>query len=107
MPNPDGHILPGMFARVELVKRVFEGALAIPLYAVITQGEERFVYVDKDGRAEKRQVDLGVLAGWQVQVKAGLEAGERVIVVGHRMLDDGQAVEVIKNVSRPGEILES
>jgi membrane fusion protein (multidrug efflux system) len=107
IPNPDGHILPGMFARVELVKTVFEKALTVPLYAVITKGDERFVYVEKDGRAEKRTVELGILVNWQVQVTAGLKPGERVVVVGHRFLDDGQAVEVIKNVSHPREILES
>lgn len=107
VPNPDGRILPGMFARVELVKAVFDQALAIPLYAVITRGDERFVYVEKDGRAEKRIVELGVLVGWQVQIKAGLRPGERVIVVGHRFLDNGQKVEVIKDVSRPSEIFES
>jgi RND family efflux transporter MFP subunit len=107
VPNPDGHILPGMFGQVELVKQVFDQALAIPLYAVITHGDDRYVYIEKDGQAEKRLIKLGVLAGWQVHVKAGLSAGEKVIVVGHRFLDDGQAVKVIKNVSHPSEILKS
>jgi len=105
VPNPDGRILPGMFARVELVKAVFRRALAVPLYAVITQGEERFVYVEKDGRAEKRNIQLGILVGWQVQVISGLKPRDQVVVVGHRFLDDGQPVKVIKNVSDPREIL--
>ena len=54
VPNPDERILPGMFARVELVKTVYDRALAIPLYAVITQQDERFVYVEKEGRAACR-----------------------------------------------------
>jgi len=107
VPNPDGRILPGMFGQVELVKRVFDQALAVPLYAVITRGDERFVYVEKDGQAEKRLIKLGVLVGWQIHVEAGLSPGERVIVVGHRFLDDGQAVKVIKDVSDPSEILAS
>lgn len=107
VPNPDGHILPGMFARVELVKRVFNRALALPLYAVITQGDERFVYIENDNRAEKRNIKMGMLVGWQVHVTSGLAAGDRVIVVGHRFLDKGQPVEVIKNVSDPREILKS
>ena len=105
VPNPDRRILPGMFARVELVKKVFNQALAIPLYGVITQGNERFVYIEKDGRAKKRDVKLGALVGWQVHITSGLNAGDRVIVVGHRLLDDGQQVEVIKNVIDPSEIL--
>ena len=105
VPNPDGHILPGMFARVELIKQVFNQALAVPLYAIITQGDDRFVYIEKNGHAERRNVELGPLIDWQVQVPSGLRDGEKVIVVGQRFLNDGQAVEVIKNVSDPGEIL--
>ena len=45
--------------------------------------------------------------GWQVQVKAGLEPGERVIVVGHRFLDNGQPVKIMKNVNDPSEILKT
>ena len=105
VPNPDGRILPGMFARVELVKRVFNPALAIPLYGVITQGDERFVFIEKVGQARRRNIELGMLFGWEVQVTSGLAAGERVIVVGHRFLDSGQPVEVIKNVSNAQEIL--
>ena len=105
VPNPDGRILPGMFARVELVKHVYEDAVALPLYAIITQEDERFIFIEKEGRVEKRRVTLGTLIDWQVHITSGLKAGERVVVVGHRLLDDGQAVEVIKNVSNPNEIL--
>lgn len=107
VPNPDGRILPGMFARVELVKNVYENALAVPLYAIITQGNERFVFIEKDGRAEKRKVTLGALVGWEIHITSGLQAGDKVIAVGHRLLDDGQAVEVIRNVGHPNEILGS
>ena len=107
VPNPDGRILPGMFARVELVKHVYENAIALPLYTIITQRDEHFVFIEKESRVEKRRVKLGSLIGWQVHITSGLKAGEKVVVVGHRLLDDGQAVEVIKNVSNPSEILKS
>jgi RND family efflux transporter MFP subunit len=104
--NPDGQILPGMFARVELVKEIYTDALAVPLYAVISQGGAHIVYVERDGRAERRPVELGTLVGWDVQVTSGLTPGEHVIVVGHRFVDQGQTVEVIRNVSDPKEILQ-
>ncbi|MDB9823429.1 hypothetical protein OAC89_07005, partial [Deltaproteobacteria bacterium] len=100
-------ILPGMFARVELVKEVFNDALSIPLYAVISQNDENFVFLEKDKKAEKRFVELGILTGWQIQVKSGLAPGDKVIVVGHRQLDEGQSVEIIQNVSDAMEIIES
>ena len=105
VPNPEGRILPGMFARVELVKQVFGHALAVPLYAVISQGDEQYVYVERNGLAERRPLELGTLVGWEVHITSGLTPGERVIVVGHRQVDQGQAVEVIKNVSDTREIL--
>jgi len=105
VPNPDGQILPGMFARVELVKNVYEDALVIPLYAVITQGEQRFVFVENNGKAEKRLVTVGMLVDWQIHVVEGLEPGDRLVIVGHRLLDEGQVVDVVQNVSDPKEIL--
>lgn len=105
VPNPDGRILPGMFARVEIVKQIFEDAVVIPLYTVITQQDEKFVYIEKNGIAKKRDVELGLLSDWEIQVTKGLEPNDRLIIVGHRVLDDGQKVDVIKMVKNPREIL--
>jgi len=105
--NPDGRILPGMFARVEIVKKRIEDTIAVPLYTVISQDDENFVYLEKNNKAEKRRVELGILEGWMIQVKSGLNIGDKVIIVGHRQVDEGQAVQVIKNVTDPAEILKS
>lgn len=105
IPNTDGHILPGMFASVELVRAVYEKALVIPLYAVISQGEEQFVYIENNGSAKKTPVDVGQLVDWQVHITSGISANDKIIVVGHRLLNDGQPIEIIKNVSDVREIL--
>jgi membrane fusion protein, multidrug efflux system len=105
--NSDGRILPGMFARVELVKNRFESAFAIPLYSVISQDKNSFVYLEKNNKVEKHPVELGVLDGWMIQVKSGLKTGDKVIIVGHRQVDEGQTVQVIKNVTDASEILKS
>jgi len=105
IPNPDGDILPGMFASVELIRKAYKRALIVPLYAVINQGEEQFVYVENSGSAKKVPVEVGLLVDWQVQITSGLKPNDNVIVVGHRLLNEGQAVEVIKNVSDVQEIL--
>ncbi|MBN1907311.1 MAG: efflux RND transporter periplasmic adaptor subunit [Deltaproteobacteria bacterium] len=107
VPNPDGRILPGMFARVEIVKKRFENAFVIPLYAVIAQGNDKFVYIEKNGVVEKRAIELGLLSDWEIQVTKGLEPGDHLIIVGHRVLDSGQKVDVIRQVTDPREILNS
>ena len=105
IPNPKGDILPGMFASVELIRNVYNKALVVPLYAVINQGKEQFVYIENSSSAKKVQVEVGLLVDWQVHITSGLKPNDHVIVVGHRLLNEGQAVEVIKNVSDVQEIL--
>ncbi len=107
VPNPDGKILPGMFARVEIIKKRFQNSFVIPLYAVIAQGSDKFVYIEKDGVVEKRNIELGIISNWEIQVTKGLEPGDHLIIVGHRVLDSGQKVDVIRQVTDPREILNS
>ena len=102
--NESADILPGMFARVEIIKQEFPEALAIPLYAVISRDNKHYVYLEEDSVAKIREVRLGILDGWQIQVTEGLSPGERVIVVGQRSVDADQGVNVVKKVSSPSEI---
>jgi membrane fusion protein (multidrug efflux system) len=102
--NKAGEILPGMFARVEIIKEEFLNALAIPLYSVISRGDKHFVYLEDGNVAKLQEVKLGILDGWQIQVTEGLAAGQRVIVVGQRSVDADQKLNVVKKVTDPAEI---
>lgn len=102
--NASGEILPGMFARVNIVKREVRNGFAVPLYAVISRGDEQFIYIEKEGTAHVRMVETGILDGWRIQITKGLAENERVIVVGHRSVDEGQAVNVVRTVSDPEEL---
>lgn len=102
--NKSGEILPGMFARVEIVKEDFPDALAIPLYSIIARDNKHFIYLEEDSVARLQEVKLGILDGWKIQVTEGLEADQHVIVVGHRNVDDGQKLNVVKIVDNPAEI---
>ena len=46
-----------------------------------------------------------MLVDWQIQVVSGLKAGDRLVIVGHRLLEEGQLVDVVQNVNSPQEIL--
>jgi len=98
-------ILPGMFARVEIIKQEFPDALAIPLYAVISRDDKHYVYLEENGVAKLQEVKLGILDGWHIQITDGLKAGGEVIVVGQRSVDEGQKVNVVKRVTSPAEII--
>ncbi len=94
--NPTHSILPGMFIRADIVKRSVQDAIAIPIYAVISRNDEHFVFVEEDGVATKRLVELGIMEKWMVEVKSGLNPGDRLIVEGHRNIENEQRVEVVK-----------
>lgn len=92
IPNPDGRLRPGMYARLELPRRTLPAAVLVPLAAVVELEEARVVYVVEEERAVQRAVELGSVIGDQVVVAAGLAAGERVIVEGQRQVSPGQRV---------------
>ncbi len=102
--NKSGEILPGMFARVEIIKKEFPEALTIPLYAVISRDNKHFVFLEEGNVARLQEVRLGILDGWQIQITEGLAPGQRVIVVGQRSVDADQKLNVVKKVNHPAEI---
>lgn len=100
-PNPDGALLPGAFADVTLPIRQVENALTVPSIAVIPELGGKKVWVVENGTARPRQIETGIRTGDRVEVTSGLEAGERVIVVGLQLVRPGLEVEVVDG-SGPG-----
>lgn len=92
--NTDGRIRPGMIARASFVRRSLNDIVSVPLFSVIDKGGERIAFVEKDGVAEARTVTLGVIDGDRVQILAGLNVGENLIVAGQREIEDGVKVDV-------------
>jgi membrane fusion protein (multidrug efflux system) len=92
--NADGRIRPGMIARAAFLRRLIENAVTAPLFTVQDKGGERIVFVELNGVAQARSVELGVIEGDRVQVLSGLTAGDRLIVAGHTEVEDGTKVNV-------------
>ncbi len=103
--NSDNLILPGMFFRAQLVKKAFQDTVAVPLYTVIKRENQQFVYVEEDGVARIKPVELGVIEDWRVQVTDGLSFGSRVVIEGHRDIDDGHKLKVVRVLNDPMEAL--
>jgi membrane fusion protein, multidrug efflux system len=101
LDNPEHLILPGMFVRADIVKKSSDQALYIPFYSIISRNNEQYVFVEKDGAAEKRNVTTGIMEEWMVEITEGLEPGERVVVEGHRDVEDGRKVKVVKTITDP------
>jgi RND family efflux transporter MFP subunit len=97
--NTEQEILPDMFARVEIVKREVLDGIAVPVYSVINQNDQNFVYViGENDEVVRRPIEMGLQESWLVEVVSGLSTGERVVVVGHRNVQDGHVVNITKSV---------
>ena len=77
---PDAGLKPGMTSEVRILVREIEDALLVPLQAVAEVGGSHVVYVPAAGGAERRDVEIGESDGRQVEIKQGVEAGERVFL---------------------------
>ncbi len=55
---------------------------------------ERYLYVIRDGAAERRSVKVGRQIGSEVDILSGVEPGEEVAVTALSKLGDGVEVEV-------------
>lgn len=99
--NRTGTILPGMFFRAHVLKNTVYNAITIPLYSVISRNNEQFVFVANNAAVHKRPVKLGIIEKWQVQITEGLQAGEKIVVEGHRDVEDGQKIKVLKVLNEP------
>lgn len=103
--NGDNLILPGMFFRAQLIKKIFKDTVAVPLYTVIKRENRQFVYVEEDGVAKLKPVELGIIEDWRVQITNGLSLGSRVVVVGHRDIDEGHKLKIVRVLNDPHEAL--
>jgi membrane fusion protein, multidrug efflux system len=101
--NVSRDILPGMFVRANIVKQKITDTITIPFYSVVTRNDEQFVFIEKDGIAQKKEIELGIMENWMVQITNGLTVGDRLVIEGHRDIENGQRVNVVKVINNPNE----
>ena len=83
LDNRERRFTPGLFARVRLLGSGEFQAVLIDDKAVLTDQDRKYVYVvDKDGKAQRKDVQLGRTAEGLRIVETGLAAGDKVIVDG-------------------------
>jgi membrane fusion protein (multidrug efflux system) len=91
-PNPKRTLQSGMFIEARLATAVRPNAVVIPEDAIVALQGSSFVWVVNQGKATRRQVDLGVLTPGFVEARSGVEAAEQVVVGGQERLSEGAPV---------------
>ena len=110
VPNPRRELQAGMFIEARLATAVRPNAVVIAEDAVLPIQGTNYVWVVSDGKATRRQVDLGVRTPGFVEARTGVEAGEQVVVGGQERLAEGAPVAatlVDRGPARPASGRES
>ena len=93
-PNPRSLLLPGMYARAEIVQGTQTDGLLVPQRAVSRdeKGKATAMVVGADNKVQMRQLDATRTIGDNWLVTGGVRPGDRVIVEGGMMLRPGMVV---------------
>jgi membrane fusion protein (multidrug efflux system) len=94
LDNKERLLRSGQIVLVHLRRRVLKDAIMIPLLAVIPMEDSKAVYVVNSDQAQRREVELGIIKGDLIQVTDGLQAGDKLIISGHRLVAPGQKVNI-------------
>jgi RND family efflux transporter MFP subunit len=96
VPNGKEILRPGMFARTEF-NMGNRQSLVVPDVAIQKQMgvNDRYVYVIKDGVAERRVVTLGRQVGDKVEILSGVSEGESVAITSLSKIKNGSSVEIV------------
>ena len=99
LPNPNGLIKPQMVANMSVTRREVADAMVVPQDALVRVEDGYVVFVvserNEDTVAEVRPVELGPTRRNLVVVAVGIEPGEQLIVVGQKIVSDGDRVRVV------------
>lgn len=93
--NADERLRDGQFVRAQVVWEQRPDSIVVPKTAIIFQGEQRFIYVAQEGEtltAQRQAVELGLIQGDAVEVRQGLEPGEKIVISGIQGLSDGAPI---------------
>lgn len=97
VPNPEKVLMPGMFARAELVQGVISNAITIPQRTVARgpAGSATVLVINSESKVEVRPIEIDREIGAKVVVARGLKAGEQVVVEGSQKAPPGSAVKIV------------
>jgi multidrug efflux pump subunit AcrA (membrane-fusion protein) len=84
---------PGMFACAILELKQREQIVAVPTSSIVSIHGKHFIFVENEGKAQRKEVAIGIQDNCNTEILEGLREGEKLIVEGQHKLVDGVVVE--------------
>jgi multidrug efflux pump subunit AcrA (membrane-fusion protein) len=94
VPNSDGVLKPGTFARVHVESGKVDDVLTLPFAALQYRYGVNRAFVVSGDRLEMRELQVGERLGDRIEVTSGVKPGERVVVSDVETLNGGELVAV-------------
>jgi membrane fusion protein, multidrug efflux system len=101
VPNRDGRLRPGMFARVRLFTSGERESIVVPEESLFPLGDDKFVYKVVDGKAARQKVEIGQRREGRVEIMSGLAAQDVVVTAGVIKLREGAPVTLANSAPEP------
>jgi len=102
LANPDGKLVPGMFATVSMTPTMRQNVLLVPSEAVIQTGSRNVVFVAAgNGKFAPVEVEVGIETHGQTEIRKGLQAGQQVVTSGQFLVDSEASLK--GTVARMGD----
>lgn len=89
-------LLPGMFAKADLVIKSAQNVIVIPKDIIISRNRKRIVFVVENGIANERVITTNLENADEVEVQSGIEVGESVVSKGFETLRDKSKIKVLR-----------
>ncbi len=99
VPNRDGRLRPGMFARVRLFTTDSKDTIVVPEESLFPLGEDKYVYKVVDGKAARQKIEIGQRREGKVEVLNGLVPEDVVVTAGVIKLREGVPVTIANSAS--------
>jgi membrane fusion protein, multidrug efflux system len=93
-PNEDRALVPGAFARIDVVLSSRGNAIVVPTQAIVPEQKGQKVFIVKNHKAESVPVQIGLRTDRTVEIKSGLHTGDSLITSGIQGVKQGGDVSV-------------
>jgi len=99
--SPPPKLVSGLVARLRLAPTSEAPSLTyVPMAALVEgDGDRASVFVIEDGKAQRRDVRVAFITADSIALESGLAAGEAVITDGALFLENGEAVEILRDTT--------
>jgi len=98
LPSADDVLRPGLYAYATIVAEEHANVLTVPATAIVKDSGKTYCVAVVDGRARRKEVQIGLSEGKRTEVVSGLDERDKVVEANAGSIADGQEVEPIPPV---------